>query len=211
MSENCNCETCKDEKCPCQSWTGRADWIDGHHPNCDSKGNHIPLPPESAKYEQVAGMMVEKATDKIPGVTTFAKPEPSLSLLVIDLGDNVIIKTERGEIDIKLGGVTYQCRTSGLQDTSLYSFADVRAVINGEKPVPRIERDATCFTRHFHIYFDPNDENACFPLSGDLYDALSTLAGKPLPIYNGGVWEEVGHIDDDVYNNIDLRVWRYSR
>lgn len=47
-------------RCICQTWTGRADWVEGHHPNCDGWGNHIPLPPKSAKYEQVAGMQTSE-------------------------------------------------------------------------------------------------------------------------------------------------------
>lgn len=52
-------------------------------------------------------------------------------------------------------------------------------------------------------------------IHADYYAALSTLAGKPLPIYNGGTWEELtalqkkeehGWIDER-----DLTVWRYSR
>lgn len=87
--------------------------------------------------------------------------EPELQLLVLDLGDSCVVKVEQGDAEaittkicpnssdwyggnaMKAGENTY-CFDQ--------SFAQVREAIE-QKPVPRIEADASVTLPHFHIFF----------------------------------------------------------
>lgn len=162
-----------------------------------------PVGEKGDKYDPIAGLPSEVM------ICFEDKPEPSLSLLIIDLGDNVIIKTERGELDVKLGGVTYQCRTTGLQMTSMHSFADVRAAIDGEKPVPRIERNDPVGYRFIHQDNLPLDAGHIW-LSQE-YNALSELAGKPLPIWEGGKWTVIVNGYLAGVWKLPVNIYRYTR
>lgn len=167
-------------ECECSTWSWRTDAIAGHHFSC-------PSAPNRQAEEQM---------------------ETELQLLIIDLGDSCVVKVEKGEWDATPFVAKLSC--TALPKSFLFgiSFTAFREAIE-QKPVPRIERDLTCIERHFHHYF--GDGNGCLPLNAQQYDDLTKInGGKPLPVWKGGTWEEVGHIDDDVYNNTDLRVWRYT-
>lgn len=213
-------------RCICQTWTGRADWVEGHHPNCDGSGN-IVTPPESAKYEQVAGLMVEKAVGAIPGITKptgiedgntkpTAVDEPELQLLILDMGDVCIVRVEQG--DGKFPHKTLGIGTAwALNNTYLDKrpFTELRSAIDGEKPVPRIERRDNRESPWVYQLFDISgaDKNYLTPAE---YTALSELAGKPLPIYEGGKWEELIALQSkdeygDWIDKRDFTAWRYTR
>jgi len=140
------------------------------------------------------------------------KMETELQLLVIDLGDGCVVKVEKGHFHLPIpeSDLDYHGYEGEVLVTKL-PFTELREAIE-QKPVPRIElrKDKSYATgNNVYLLFATKDS------TGDgieqvAYNALSELAGKPLPVWKGGTWEEAGHIDDHVYNNTDLRVWRYK-
>lgn len=134
--------------------------------------------------------------------------EPSLSLLVCDFGESCCIKAEKGEW--QLNTEQHPSHPWVLEgDAYVYPvpFADLRQAIE-QRPVPRIERDE--YTSKTYRLYAGSEARGFEKLYQTDIDALSELAGKPLPIWKGGTWEEVGHIDYYGRNNADLRVWRYK-
>ncbi len=162
-------------------------------------------------YESIAG---EKGAEYAksftpPDTVSFfhdAKPEPSLSLLVIDLGDSCVVKVEKGE---------WKRRTVTLyrgSATITLPFQRLREELDGEKPVPRIERDDIKIYERYRIYF--NDTS--YPLPLNVWDAICELVGKPLPIYSEDKWEELIALQSkNEYGNWiderDFTAWRFTR
>lgn len=136
--------------------------------------------------------------------------ETELELIVIDMGDSCVVKVEKGEWDAAPFVAKLSC--TALPKSFLFgiSFTALREAIDGETPIPRlfVLRDSD---ESKYGIIHSNTLSEVDVITQTSYDALSELAGKPLPVWTGGTWEEVGHIDDDVYNNTDLRVWRYKR
>lgn len=162
----------------------------------------------------------ESMLDKFPE----PKAEPSLILLVIDLGNYCVVKVEKsdGIIPIEIGQ-GYRLCTANWPIVMPHSFADVRAAIDQleDKPpeFPYIAFDdaltppyALCLTSHgtSDLRFGRVD-----------YDALTKLAGKPLPIYEPkrGTWvqlpeELIGatqHWANWVKEVLPCTIWRYCK
>ena len=182
---------------------------------------------ESLVGEQVAGLMVEKAVGAIPGITKptgiedgntkpTAVDEPELQLLILDMGDVCIVRVEQG--DGKFPHKTLGIGTAwALNNTYLDKrpFTELRSAIDGEKPVPRIERRDNRESPWVYQLFDISgaDKNYLTPAE---YTALSELAGKPLPIYEGGKWDELIALQSkdeygDWIDKRDFTAWRYTR
>ena len=143
--------------------------------------------------------------------TPDAEPEPSLSLLVIDLGDSCVVKEERGQLPNlpeSIGVITHGDSHTG--DTFLVStdFPELRSAIDGERPVPRIERGNGGGYR----LFDCNDKFG-HELCEDAFRVYQETVGKPLPIYECGKWERLdGKFNPmDAYGELPVKVWRYRR
>lgn len=173
----------KSDFCPCQTWAGGGFNLGEHHPYCDGKGQN--------KY----GYATEADI-----VFTHAKPT-DLELLVIDLGDSCAVKVEKGSYSTVTGLVkplnTTYPRKIDQPFVVEHSFFELRKAIEGDKPVPRIIRDN-------EGYLLVEDANTNEFLAKDTYDALSQLAGKPLPIHSNGTWEQL------VTTN-GVTIWKYSR
>lgn len=118
------------------------------------------------------------------------KPDTSLSLLVIDLGDSCVVKVERGDLDsalqIKDHRIVQRRDSVHLVE---HPFAAVRDAIDSQDaPVPRIERrDTNSTVDGMPVYLIRQDKDVAndgTALSTSVYDALTAInAGKPLPIY----------------------------
>jgi hypothetical protein len=137
----------------------------------------------------------------------FTKPEPSLQLLVIDLGESCcVVKVEKAPStglrsdSFRGDGWIYE----GDTQVAVGTFAEVKAAIDAmdEKPVPRIEwgNSDNCY-----LHFENGREIA---LSNEQYHELSKLAGVPIQVYEGGKWEELSRCERDA---LPLSVWRYTR
>lgn len=151
--------------------------------------------------------------------------EPTLSLLIIDLGESCVVKVEKGnpgELFPKIIVSAYKDSTAVIS-VPFSGFESVKASIDaleGEKPVPRIEWDGDAYTLHC-------DGAICF--RGTHYDAFCKLAGNvKIPIYEPvpGTWKRLYPVElammsseptmatqaRDEFNAImPLAVWRYSR
>jgi len=144
---------------------------------------------------------------------------PELQLLVIDLGDACVVKVEKGGQvvinSLPLPSVAiYQEHEPKVVTTT---FDEVRKAIDGVKPVPRIELDAEGAYR-FYPYAGSNLPSFIFN-AVDI-DALCQLAGKPLPIHEGGKWEQLVPfslqiLDISTSTPLDggsgVKIWRYTR
>ena len=160
---------------------------------------------------QISGKTPEEVQKLIAGgigaVKTF---KPQLQLLVIDLGDSCVVKIESGSRghNVEVDGRWYTL--TNCPTVILRPFPELRDAIEGEKPVPRIERHS-----HRYMLFAQRHGTA-FQMLGLHYEAFCELAGKPLPIYEGGKWEELIALQakDESGNWRDakaLTVWRYTR
>lgn len=138
--------------------------------------------------------------------------ETELSLLVIDMGESCVVKAEQGHLDeTPLSKMVGTYLKENLYWVSS-SFAELRAAIDGEKPVPRIERELLAFAhKRYYVYF----HNTRYPISLNAYAALSKLAGKPLPIWEGGKWERLIHAGQPPFGpqtgTVPVSIWRYTR
>lgn len=132
-------------------------------------------------------------------------PPDTLSLLVLDMGDCCVVKVESGQFDYPTGWPRYlQMRGSIIVD---WTFGQLRAALDGEKPVPRIEDK-----NGFHNEYTIVSEHGTNRITRTAYNALSQLAGHPLPIWEGnGKWTNL--IDDCSCNFqlVPFGIWRYSR
>ncbi len=134
--------------------------------------------------------------DILYGYDNSNQPDTSLSLLVIDLGDSCVVKVEQGEITTHHNLFKYLTEIgfwhSKVHLITSKSFAAVRDAIDSQdKPVPRIERYKPSTLDDYILICDPYDR-AGFTANGRRVitrkelDALSQLAGHPLPIWDGG-------------------------
>ncbi len=136
---------------------------------------------------------------------------PSLSLLVIDLGDSCVVKAEQGRWS------KYFTEVWGTADDLCLvheSFDKVKSAIDameGDKPpIPRLE----CPRNSGYVGLDVvmlnhvggEYRNA---ISQDQYDALCELAGVKIPIWTGGQWEDLTVWKG--MNDFPIGAWRYRR
>lgn len=113
--------------------------------------------------------------------------EPELQLLVIDLGDSCVVKVEKGVMPRTSNNIYKDLGFFGKQSIVHVTFDRFREAID-QKPVPRIERNDPVGYR-FISGSQPADGGHIW-LSQE-YDALTKLAGKPLPVWEGGKWEQL--------------------
>lgn len=141
-----------------------------------------------------------------PGDVWTIKPDTSLQLLVIDLGDSCVVKVEKGEQFIFNtlpipSVVVHQVHGPVILNVP---FATVREAIDS-KPVPRIERDDD----HYCFYAA---DRTFIGLNQQFFDALCEIAGHPPPIWTGGVWEQVAASEQDGgWTGSPVGIWRYTR
>mgnify|MGYP003443025188 FL=1 len=135
--------------------------------------------------------------------------ENELQLLVIDLGDYCVVKVEKGEIAFKIGEILWLLYES--QAKLMYKdFNAIREAIE-QKPVPRIEVDRNSMN-YYRVVTDHVLESPLICL--DTYKALSQLAGKPLPVWEGGKWERLPKTSEYISDPLDdtgVKIWRYTR
>lgn len=145
------------------------------------------------------------------GVKSTVSDTPDLSLLILDLGDSCVIRVEKGLLPEFLRDRGYH-HGAGDETFALYwrPFDQLAAALDGEKPVPRIEKLPNvnyrmCVGKHLH-YLSPSE-----------YDALSQLAGHPLPIYSGGKWTQLPSAAEKgihalkAQEMLPIAIWRYTR
>lgn len=130
-----------------------------------------------------------------------------LQLLVIDLGDACVVKVEKGRLEDELLNVRDYDYIIDPVGTVRGSFDEVRKAIDGEKPVPRIERQTDNGAYCRLILPTPLTG---ISLSANEVHALSQLAGHPLPIYEGGTWTDLMP-KNGVGWELPINVWRYTR
>lgn len=195
----------KPSECGCRSWDAFEREFKSHHDNCDGFGN---LRYKTCPCQQWKGNWIQGHHPNCDGhgkpkthfVTGLSVAEPELQLLVIDMGNMAVGKVEKGEwARHKQGSLIY----------GWGSFDALKVAID-QAPVPRIERGNDGSYR----LFDCNDKFG-HELCEDAFRVYQETVGKPLPIYEGGTWEELialqkkgegGWIDDR-----ELTVWRYKR
>jgi len=146
------------------------------------------------------------------------KPELSLSLLIVDFGESCVLRIENSvypDVQRLLKGFNVKWPRRTVDPFVVeHSLADIRSAIDaleGEKPVPRIERDDDGGCR----IIMPDDNLATGTLSYFLkpqgFDALSELAGKPLPIYKAGEWMQLQAGVGAFQTDLPFTAWRYTR
>jgi hypothetical protein len=135
--------------------------------------------------------------------------ENKLQLLVIDLGDYCVVKVEKGEIAFKIGEILWLLYES--QAKLMYKdFNAIREAIE-QKPVPRIEVDGNSMNYYRVVTNHVLESPLICP---DTYKALSQLAGKPLPVWEGGKWERLPKTSEYISDPLDdtgVKIWRYTR
>lgn len=152
--------------------------------------------------------------------------EPALSLLVIDLGDRCVVKVEKGDMSDK-GVIAHLCYyVSGIERVRVgpvivfdMPFIDVQDAINrhfatGEKPLPRIDPPTNGnYTLHVGNVVKPYT----FEVPFEMLNALSQLAGHPLPVWTGGgEWVQLAQVgrlsmEPHAEDRTDCQVWRFTR
>lgn len=136
--------------------------------------------------------------DYVQWTSTQDKLDTSLSLLLIDLGESTVVKVERGEWYVSKDSPSTYFITGEVKVLE-QTFTAVRDAIDSQdKPVPRIELSSNVAEGHqtYRMYYEECDRYALVLTRKD-YDALSELAGKPLPIYEPteGKWERLNTHD----------------
>jgi hypothetical protein len=132
------------------------------------------------------------------------------------MGESCVVKVEKGAVGIKIGDGIWVCDSDDYVIQVIHKpFPELRAAID-EKPVPRIELAGVKSFGRFLL--ERGDAYAATSVDQADYDALSELAGHPLPIWTGaGTWKELvragGSIDAMGYvEKLDIiAVWRYTR
>jgi len=153
--------------------------------------------------------------------------EPSLSLLVIDLGESCVVKQEAGRlVDLPLGKNTYSFIEGNVHHWH-FTFDEVRAAIDGHKqfaiepPVPRIENVAD----KFYLVTTATGNAGGNYLWPEDYTALCSLAkqagaAQDLPIFDptaqtGGTWAQVYYgIGDNlvkIEDAAEVNIWRFRK
>lgn len=159
----------------------------------------------------------------------YDKPDTSLQLLVIDLGDCCVVKVERGEMSAMFAveGRGYHFTEIDRVKCLPHPFAAVRDAIDSQdKPVPRLARNGEYGVTLVHND-PPCEDNAPFTeLSERDYDALRTIAGHSLPIWDGGgKWEQLPNPEADdrvtfcdfsfgfnaAKDQLPFKAWRYTK
>ncbi len=128
-------------------------------------------------------------TDAPPMTIPFTadKSATSLSLLVVEMSDCIIVKIEQGDAPDYV--TKYSMKAEGVYvfDRSM-TFERVKRGVEGEKPVPRIER----YDSGYYLFANGANWSVIDP---DSLDALSQLAGAPLPVFDpdkqGGTWTQL--------------------
>lgn len=171
------------------------------------------------------------------GATVEQNNDIELQLLVIDLGGSCVVKVENAENGDKLGSlyldeVCVNATTLVLR----HHFVQVRAAVDAleGKPVPRIEQHKdgyrlfreACMGISIPSYtrIDGSSGQAVMEshIDKDLYDALSAVAGKPLPIYTPtkGEWNQLYPmqcVDKETQDlswwlaQAPVEIWRYIK
>ncbi len=163
-------------------------------------------------------------------------PDKTLSLLVIDLGENqCVIKVEHGPFDLKADDIPlFPVMVKGDSRLFYKSFAEVKAAIDameGDKPpIPRLER--TGLDGDYEFLLTTPNQPMGDDIGSDTYANLCQLAGVKIPVYEGGKWEQLFPPSDIKYylpeavedfepmvaqfietlgHNIPLSVWRFTK
>lgn len=141
-------------------------------------------------------------------------PPVELQLLVIDMGDCCVVKVEKGDPEAIFSTIivsAYKDATA-IISVPFSGFESVKASIealDGEKPVPRIGVSSKIAEglETYRLYTGDRE----YVMTRVEIDALSRLAGHPLPVYEGGKWTNL--IDDCSCNfqQVPVGIWRYSR
>lgn len=164
------------------------------------------------------GTMTDNTIKAEHDCTPFCTHEPTLSLMVIDLGESCVVKVEKGDVTTFWTMLWLKFRapvgskltyTDGTQVVG-YPFEKVREAIDGgEKPVPRIEMDNADKKGSYTLY---EDSDTTEYIAKDTYDALSLITGCPLPVYEAtGVWEELTEKPNVCFEQLPVTIWRYTR
>lgn len=141
-----------------------------------------------------------------------AEPQPELQLLVIDLGDSCVVKVEKGSVShIAFAGLQWQ------DNTTLFCnkpFSELRTAIEGDPPTPRIVKLES--SSGYVLDVGPSESGACRDyerISRRGYEALSKLAGKALPVHDGGKWTKRLASDSKVGVDIGtgIAIWKFER
>ena len=162
-----------------------------------------------------------------------AVPDTSLSLLVIDLGDSCVVKVEKGDVSELPQRIAGAQRTWNdalfVVSTPFHGFDGIREEVDGDKPLPRIEKNLPCnkpYTGIYQLITSEDDDAKMHTLYQHEIDALSELAGKPLPIWDGGgTWTELPDAEADdrsatcdfsfgfraAKDQLPFKAWRYTR
>ena len=149
-----------------------------------------PFAPDDCEHEWVD---VLPDPDIQQWTSTQDKPDTSLSLLVIDLGDSCVVKVERGEWYVSKDSPSTYFITGEVKVLE-QPFAAVRDAIDSQdKPVPRIERADVSGNERYRVVWN----DSAYPIPVNVLDALSGVVGKPLPIYEPteGKWERLNTHD----------------
>jgi len=170
----------------------------------DNRGLEIPVVPPSsdekgrpAPQMQWTDTMSEAQQEAIRRIRD--KPDsPELSLLIVDMGDSVCVKVEKGTWFISEGEALPQ---NGIMLIDK-PFAKVKEAIS-QAPVPRIERVENAPYRL--IANRENSEHVTRLYRHELI-ALNELAGHELPVWSGGTWLEVPSLETDMPT-----IWRFTR
>lgn len=133
--------------------------------------------------------------------------ENELQLLVIDAGECCFLKVEKGRFETMLfdddiGGLGFRIIS--------HPFTKLREALE-QKPVPRIEVDGGRMN-YYRVVTDHVLESPL--ICPDTYKALSQLAGKPLPVWEGGKWTRLPKTSEYISDPLDdtgVKIWRYKR
>jgi hypothetical protein len=136
--------------------------------------------------------------------------ENELQLLVVDFGNCCAVRVEKGRVEfIDVDGSKVSLIAGG-PIISHQPCDKLREAID-QKPVPRIERNDPVGYR-FISGNQPADGGHIW-LSQE-YDALTNLAGKPLPVWEGGKWTRLPKTSEYISDPLDdtgVKIWRYTR
>lgn len=135
---------------------------------------------------------------------------PELQLLVIDLGDSCVVKAEKGEIGEVLDSMLPPRWV--IENSILFNkpFDEVRAAIDLDKPLPRIERNF----KGTRLFTPQHPEGIVLPPDG--YRSLCMLATADIPIWtdNPGEWTQLageGYPSAAFGETLPCSIWRYTR
>lgn len=153
-----------------------------------------PYPGYIPTIDEMAGLLSPKPAASL----NYVHHDPNArSILVIDLGEQCVVRVELG---IYNDVWKLFCRSGHEHESTLMinePFPAVRDAIDSQdKPLPRIERrDTNSRVDGMPVYLIRQDKDVAndkTALSTSAYNALSELAGKALPIWEGGgKWTQI--------------------